>query len=64
MSLDASRELTPADLRVLAPDLFGAVALVLHGREPCQLVGVLRPQPATCNSLAATIRKSTASPGS
>lgn len=33
MSLSASRELTPADLRVLEPDLFGAVALMLHGRE-------------------------------
>jgi len=34
MSGKTSRELTPAALRVLEPDLLGALALVLHGREP------------------------------
>jgi hypothetical protein len=34
MPLDnASRQLTPADLRVLEPDLLGVIAMVLHGRE-------------------------------
>jgi hypothetical protein len=28
-----SRELTPLDVRVLEPDLLGAVALVLHGQD-------------------------------
>jgi hypothetical protein len=33
MSDKPSRELTPADLRVLEPDVLGAVALVLYGRS-------------------------------
>jgi hypothetical protein len=33
MSENASRELTPADLRVLEPDALGRLALVLHGRD-------------------------------
>lgn len=28
-----SRELTPADLRVLEPDLLGAIGFALYGRE-------------------------------
>jgi hypothetical protein len=28
-----SRDLTPADLRVLEPDLVGAIGFVLYGRE-------------------------------
>jgi hypothetical protein len=40
MSKNASRELTPADTRVLEPDVLGVLAIVLHGRdEPVQ------PQP-------------------
>lgn len=35
MTTNAPRELTPADARVLEPDLLGALSLVLHGRtEP------------------------------
>lgn len=33
MFKNASRELTPADTRVLEPDVLGALALVLHGRD-------------------------------
>jgi hypothetical protein len=33
MSDKASRELTPADLKLLEPDVLGALALVLHGRD-------------------------------
>jgi hypothetical protein len=32
MSAKTSRELVPADLRSLEPDVLGALALVLHGR--------------------------------
>jgi hypothetical protein len=42
MSDKASRELTPADLRVLEPDVLGALALVLHGRDASEEP---RPQP-------------------
>lgn len=45
MLVNASRELTPADLRVLEPDLFGAVALVLHGRGPEERRIPPEPQP-------------------
>ena len=31
-----SRELTPADLRVLEPDLVGAIGYMLYGREGIQ----------------------------
>jgi hypothetical protein len=41
MSTKASRELTPADLRVLEPDVLGVLALVLHGR-----VARAAPQPS------------------
>jgi hypothetical protein len=33
MSDKASRELTPADVKLLEPDVLGALALVLHGRD-------------------------------
>lgn len=32
MSDETSRELTPADIRVLEPDLLGALAIALYGR--------------------------------
>ena len=47
MLMNASRELTPADLRVLEPDLFGAVALVLHGREAVRSGGGRRTPPVS-----------------
>lgn len=40
MSKSASRELTPADTRVLEPDVLGVLALLLHGRDAPQ-----KPQP-------------------
>lgn len=41
MSKNGSRELTPADARVLEPDVLGVLALLLHGRnEPAE------PKPA------------------
>ncbi|CAN7376541.1 hypothetical protein LJR225_002331 [Phenylobacterium sp. LjRoot225] len=33
MSDKTSRELTPADLRMLEPDLLGAIGFALYGRE-------------------------------
>lgn len=33
MSEWTSRDLTPADLRVLEPDVIGVLALILHGRD-------------------------------
>jgi hypothetical protein len=48
MSDKASRELTPADLKVLEPDLLGALAVVLYGREerPDPRAAPPRPAPA------------------
>jgi hypothetical protein len=40
MSEKAQREITPADLRLLEPDVLGALALVLHGRD-----GRIEPRP-------------------
>jgi hypothetical protein len=46
MSEKASRELTPADLKVLEPDLLGALALMLHGRDTPDRQPRPSPQPA------------------
>jgi hypothetical protein len=49
MSDKASRELTPADVKLLEPDVLGALALVLHGRDE-------RPSPRPAPSPPASWR--------
>jgi hypothetical protein len=44
------RELTPADVRVLEPDLLGAIAVVLYGRDP-------RPAPAASGDSQRSARR-------
>jgi hypothetical protein len=54
MSKNASRELTPADTRILEPDVLGVLALVLHGRdEPAKPPQTPRP-PAGWRGLGRT----------